>query len=391
MAWKLLLSLPGMVALPPDHQPAHPLLPEAVEAPGPAPRISMIVPVYNDARNLAHCLAALRAAAIPDSEILVVDDASTDESASVAAGAGTRVIRLPKNLGPAVARNRGVVSARGDILFFVDSDVVLAPGGVRRVLAVFDRYRDLAAVFGSYDATPRAPGIISQYRNLLHHFVHQHGNPDAATFWAGCGAVRRAAFTELGGFDEGTYARAIEDIELGYRLRQAGHRILLDKELLGTHLKAWTLASLLKTDIRVRAVPWSRLILERADRPNDLNLKTSQRVSAAFVLLALACLVLSPLHSVLLVPAGAALLAVLGLNRALYSFFLRQRGAWFTAAAIPLHLLYYLYSSASFLAVWVSMQLRRRERKTPRLARRNDEPLPAVPANARRGHLGDGQ
>jgi Glycosyl transferase family 2 len=331
----------------------------------PGPRISIIVPAYNDARNLRECLAALRTAATPDSEIIVVDDASTDESAAVAERAGVRVVRLPENSGPAAGRNRGVGKALGEIVFFVDSDVAVAPDAVRRVLAVFDRHPEVAAVFGSYDASPNAPGIVSQYRNLLHHFVHQQGNPEASTFWAGCGAIRRAVFTQVGGFDEGHFRRpAVEDIELGYRLRQAGHRILLDKRLQGTHFKIWTLRSLLITDIMARAVPWSRLILERQISANDLNLKTGQRVSALLVLLGLACLILAPFRPVFLAPAGIAFLAVVGLNRTLYGFFLRHRGMWFAAAAILLHLLYYLYSTISYVSVWLAVHLERRVRGT---------------------------
>jgi len=319
--------------------------------------ISIIVPVYNDARNLARCLAALRAAATADSEVIVVDDASTDESAAVAQRAGATVIRLPKNSGPAAARNRGVSSARGEIVFFVDSDVAVVPDAVQRVRETFASRQDLSAVFGSYDRSPNAPGVISQYRNLLHHFIHQQGNPEASTFWAGCGAIQRAAFVEIGGFDEAHFRRpAIEDIELGYRLRQAGHRILLDKMLQGTHFKAWTFFSLLRTDIMSRAVPWSRLMLERG-APNDLNLQIGQRVSGALVLASVGCLGLALLRPLSLVATLAALLGVVVLNRALYGFFLRERGAWFTAAAIPLHLLYYLYSSLTYLVVRVVVQM----------------------------------
>jgi GT2 family glycosyltransferase len=353
------------LALRPGANLAHALPSEPASASVALPRLSIIVPVFNDAGNLAECLAALQVAATADAEIIVVDDASTDDSAAVAERGGARVVRLPQNSGPAAVRNRGVASARGEILFFVDSDVAVAPDAIRRVLAVFDRRRDIAGVFGSYDTTPRAPGLISQYRNLLHHFVHQQGNPDAATFWAGCGAVRRAPFTELGGFDEGLFGRAIEDIELGYRLRRAGYRILLDKSLLATHLKAWTFLSLLKTDILVRAIPWSRLILMRG-APNDLNLKTSQRVSAALVLLALACLALAPFRPWLLALAAGALVGVITLNRDLYGFFLQQRGIRFTVLAIPLHLLYYIYSSLSYLAVWLSIQFRRRAHSSQR-------------------------
>jgi glycosyltransferase involved in cell wall biosynthesis len=322
------------------------------------PRVSIVVPVYNDARNLADCLAALRAAEIPGSELIVVDDASRDDSVAVARRAGATVIPLEQNAGPAVARNRGAAAASGEIVFFVDADVAVARDAVRRVADDFAADPNLGAVFGSYDDTPRAPGIISQYRNLLHHFVHQQGNPEASTFWAGCGAIRRATFVQVGGFDEGAFGRAIEDIELGYRVRRAGHRILLDKGLLGTHLKVWTFTSLIRTDIMVRAIPWSRLIMAHG-RPNDLNLKADQRLSAVLVVLGLGALLLAPFWPILLAPAAGALLAVATLNRTLYGFFLRRRGVRFVAAAIPLHLLYYLYSIASYAWVWFGVRWER--------------------------------
>ena len=88
----------------------------------------------------------------------------------------------------------------------------------------------------------RAPGLVSQYRNLLHHFVHQQGDPEASTFWAGCGAVRRDAFDAVGGFDDGAFRRpSIEDIELGYRLRGGRATASASTAVSGTHLKRWTL------------------------------------------------------------------------------------------------------------------------------------------------------
>jgi GT2 family glycosyltransferase len=135
-------------------------------------------------------------------------------------------------------------------------------------------------VFGSYDDQPRDKGLVSQYRNLLHHYVHQTANCDASTFWAGCGAVRRSVFTEVGGFHENFRPIcSIDDIELGYRLRRAGHRILLDKDLQGTHLKRWTLWSVISTDITHRAIPWARLVIESKNAPNDLNLKITPTLS----------------------------------------------------------------------------------------------------------------
>jgi GT2 family glycosyltransferase len=258
-----------------------------------------------------------------------------------------------------VARNRGARHAQGEILFFVDADVVLAPAALNRVSKAFQEQPDLAAVFGSYDAQPRASGVISQYRNLLHHFVHQNGHSEASTFWAGCGAIRKSVFEKIGGFDEKRFPRpSIEDIELGYRLRRAGYRILLDKLLQGTHLKQWTLLSFIRTDIVCRAIPWSRLILESKVIPNDLNLKWDQR--ASFVLVALACvfLALGVFQIKSLAISAAGFLGVLVLNRRIYLFFFRKGGLLFALACIPLHILYYLYSGFSYLYVRTGFLLR---------------------------------
>ena len=97
----------------------------------------------------------------------------------------------------------------------------------------------LTAVFGSYDDAPAEPGVVSQFRNLLHHHVHQQGAGEATTFWAGLGAVRADAFRAAGGFDAERYPLpSVEDIDLGTRLSRNGGRILLDPLIQGTHLKA---------------------------------------------------------------------------------------------------------------------------------------------------------
>jgi GT2 family glycosyltransferase len=320
-------------------------------------RISIVVPVYNDPQGLQECVSALASACGPDTEIVVVDDASTDATPSVAARMGVRVLRLAENRGPSAARNHGALHVQGDVLFFVDADVVIAPDAFRRVGEVLTQHPEISAVFGSYDARPRAGGLVSQYRNLLHHFVHQTGSAEASTFWAGCGAIRRAAFEAVGGFDE--TRRFLEDIELGYRLREAGYRIRLDKVLQGTHLKRWTLRSVIRTDTVGRAVPWARLLREHKV-PNDLNIEPAQRVSVALVLLAGLAVLPSVFRVEFLGLSGAALLSVVVLNRDLYAFFYRQRGLGFAAATVPLHLLQYFCSGLSYAYVWAEFHLRRR-------------------------------
>jgi glycosyltransferase involved in cell wall biosynthesis len=327
------------------------------------PNISVIIPVYNGVHTLKRCLKAVLASDGASYECIVVDDCSTDRSYEMVTDfhSEVRLLNLPKGpRGPAHARNRGAELANGKILFFVDADVVLACGALRRIAAIFSERPSLAAVFGSYDANPSAPGLVSQYRNLLHHFVHQNGNPNASTFWAGCGAIRKDVFERVGGFDEKRFHRSsIEDIELGYRLKDLGLSILLDRDLQGSHLKSWNLRSMIKTDILHRALPWSRLIVESKNLPNDLNLRWRERASFGLLALSLVWLPLAFLSPEWLIGSTVALLAIGFLNRRLYAFFFRQRGALFAARCVPLHLLYYLYSGLTYLWAWTDFHLKR--------------------------------
>ena len=314
--------------------------------------LSIIVPTYNCIPALRRCLAALQEQVGSEMEIIVVDDASTDATPNVAAETGVRVIRARQNGGPGAARNLGAGVATGDILLFVDSDVVIGKGMLQRVVESFKRDHNITALFGSYDDSPDARGLVSSYRNLLHHYMHQTGNPNADTFWAGFGAVKKRVFLDVGGFDAKRYSRpSIEDIEFGYRLKQAGHVILLDPQLQAKHLKEWTLKSIVLTDVFCRAIPWTQLILERGQAMTGLNVKFGQRASGALTLLALLLLVPAIVQPQFLFGTVAALLLVFTLNVSLYAFFWRARGAVFAIGCFPLHLLYLLYSTLSFMYV----------------------------------------
>ena len=338
--------------------------------PARAARLSIIVPAYNNPGDLAECLAALRTETRSSAELIVVDDASTDDTPAVAAAAGVCVLRMPRNGGPGAARNHGAQHASGDVLLFVDADVVVASGAVARVERAFADDPGLAALFGSYDDDPQSPGLVSRYRNLLHHFVHQEGDPDAGTFWAGLGAVRRAAFLAVGGFDAVRFRRpSIEDIELGYRLRRAGYRIRLDRDLLGKHLKRWGLWSMIRTDVTCRALPWGRLLVRTAPSTADLNLRASQRASAALTVLALAAVVLALRWSALLAVSGLALAGVAVLNRRFYSLLWRRGGARLAGAGFALHLLYFVYSAATFAFAWLEARVGARDPAAERAGR----------------------
>lgn len=345
-----------------------------------APQLSVIVPVRNGARFLEESLAALRASDFPPDrwELLVVDDASTDGSAGVAARYADRVVRLERAAGPAAARNLGARRASGQVLVFIDADVSVHRDVLQRFDDVLRDEPGIAAAFGAYDTRPRAPGLVSQYRNLLHHRVHAESPGDAETFWAGCGAVRRDVFAKAGEFDE--TMRQLEDIDLGYRVRALGHRIVLQPDIQGTHLKRWTLRSMVATDLFGRGMTWTRLYLERRnrDRLDTLNIRRAEKVYTLLAALALASLALAGLRreATWLIAALLCVLVVLLGNVPLFRWFAHERGVRFTLGVVPLRLLYYLVNAAAVTLALAGHLLppRRRAPQRPTDGTGSDQP-----------------
>lgn len=354
--WRPALPVVRMCMVVPAHEAALETAPAPVD-----PEISVVIPAYNAAATLDRVLEALEQSEATRWETIVVDDGSEDETPHIARAHGCTVLRTEAGPGgPARARNLGAAAATAPVVAFIDADVLVQPTTLARLLAPLREDCELIAVFGSYDAEPAAPGMLSQYRNLLHHYVHQTARAEAVTFWAGCGAIRRAEFLACGGFDP-SYARpSIEDIELGYRLTAAGKRIQVAKDVQVKHLKRWTLRSIITTDIRDRAIPWSVLIRRSGHLPNDLNLTYSSRVSGASAIALLALLGLGFRKRFAWLLAMGPALALVSCNLRLYRFFFAHRGARFTAAAIALHWLYYAYSTLAYAGVVVRGLLRER-------------------------------
>jgi len=281
-------------------------------------RLTAIVPATDAPAQLERCLVAIRSADEPPEEVIVVDSAPAP--------------------GPAAARNSGATRAAGDVLVFVDADVLPHKDAFTRIRAAFAADPELAAVFGSYDDSPEAPDAVSGFRNLLHHFVHQASAGPATTFWAGLGAVRREAFTGAGGFDAARYSEpSIEDIELGMRLAASGGQMKLDPTVQGTHLKRWTLARMLRTDFHARGVPWVALLARDGATPTGLNLGWRHRLSAAASVVLVGSLAARRPRE-----AGAALGALVVLNAPFYALLLRRRGPSQAVAGIGLHALHHL-------------------------------------------------
>ncbi|NJK50630.1 glycosyltransferase [Candidatus Gracilibacteria bacterium] len=309
--------------------------------------ISIVTPVHNGGDNFRQYLSSLKQFAPPETETIVVADGD-EESGNLAQAYGMRVLQIPSAGGPAKARNLGAKAAKGDILFFLDADVTIAAETIGQVNRIFTQEPDLAACIGSYDDSPGATNFLSQYKNLFHHYIHQTGNEEASTFWGACGAIRRDIFLKSGGFDESYRLPCVEDIELGYRLKQAGYKIKLYKNIQVKHLKRWGIISLLRAEVFYRAIPWTALILRHRQLNNDLNLQWSSRMSVLLVYALIAAVVGSWWWSGVLWIAVVAIALLLIINHPVYQFFNRKRGIVFAIATIPWHWLYYLYSGLAF-------------------------------------------
>ena len=283
----------------------------------------MVVPATDHPPTLSSCLDAIGAATHPPEELIVVD--------------------TPRGAGPAEARNIGNRRASGDVLVFVDSDVAVHRNAFSRMRERFDGDPGLTAVFGSYDDSPSAPGNVSAFRNLLHHHVHQASAGAATTFWAGLGAVRREAFLAAGGFDSRRFRSAsIEDIELGMRLADQGARIELDPRLLGTHLKRWHLAQMVRSDLLDRGVPWILLLLRSGRHSSALNLGWRHRVSAVLAVIRAA----SFARRRVITTAGVLGIFV-ALNHSFYVLLWRRRGPVGAALGVLLHVLHHLTAASA--------------------------------------------
>ncbi len=313
--------------------------------------ISVIMPVFNGVGFLERSLPPL-VAMLDKKEILeliVIDDGSLDESVALAKSFGATILYSGGRKGPGAARNIAAKQARGDILWFVDADVIIQNNAVKIIHEGFSN-KEVTAIFGSYNDAPPAQNFLSQYKNMIHHYYHQQAKKEASTFWAGCGAVRKLNFLAVGGFDIEQFKHpSIEDIELGYRLLAAGGRIHLLSELQCTHLKIWRFVNLVHTEFFRRAIPWSRLMLKQNSLTNDLNVGAGERFRALITIILALSFLASTVNILSWWVSIAILFCAILVNIPLLNFFYRRKGLTFTFASFVYQQFYYLYSSTAFV------------------------------------------
>ena len=193
------------------------------------PEISVIIPTYNRAELVTHCLAALSRQKEPSQfEVIVVDDGSTDETpellASLAAPYELRVERQA-NRGQAAARNVGAAAARTPYCLFVDDDVTFDEHFVSAHVRAH-RVRERLAALGplrlrhAASANPLARHVVAVWDRHAEEAVSGEREATFRDCWSGNLSVPRDVLLEVGGFAEDLPRK--HDVELGFRLARAG-------------------------------------------------------------------------------------------------------------------------------------------------------------------------
>jgi glycosyltransferase involved in cell wall biosynthesis len=202
------------------------------------PRVSVVIPTYNRAALIRETLDSVLAQTIGDSEVIVVDDGSTDDTATVIATYGSRVLYLhQENAGQAAARNRGIRAAGAEYIAFVDDDDLWLPAKLEKQLAGLLAHQDST---WAYCDAQVFDGATSQ---ALHNFS-QINTPHAGQVAPALLArdfiasptpvVRRDVFAEVGYFDESALLKRREDWDMWLRIA-AHHPIVYLPDVLARY------------------------------------------------------------------------------------------------------------------------------------------------------------
>jgi cellulose synthase/poly-beta-1,6-N-acetylglucosamine synthase-like glycosyltransferase len=184
--------------------------------------VSIIIPTFNGVSRIGNCLdALLYQTAGRDAEILVVNDGSTDNTADVVARySGVRLI-TQSNAGPASARNRGALEARGTIILFTDDDCVPVPDWLAAMIEPF-KDPSVVGVKGVYRTHQRrlaARFVQIEYEDKYRRMSDLPQIDFIDTYSAG---FRRDRFLEMNGYDTSFPVACAEDVELSYRMSARG-------------------------------------------------------------------------------------------------------------------------------------------------------------------------
>ena len=304
------------------------------------PLVSIIVPVKNGGNTLDTVLRSVRRSYYENFEVIVVDDHSTDNTIQVARRHDCTVLEAEDGEGANHARNVGAKNAKGDILVFIDSDILI---GRETILTVVETLIEngIDAVVGIYTTKHRHETFVSQYKNLWVRYSYLKSLPAIDWLFGAISGIKREAFQTLGGFNVGLISRhGHDDIELGKRFARANLNIVLNMDLEVEHLKNYTLASFVKNEFD-RSIGFAELATRLGEATVSLsrgfvNVYPSFILSTILSIIIIAVLVASVIGVIPVVyPLSAAGLYFL-LNIRFLNYLEQVRGLFAMIVMIPI-------------------------------------------------------
>ncbi len=315
---------------------------------------SIIIPVYNNGKTLEATLTGIFNSGYKMFELILVDDGSTDNSISIARNFQCRIVSNEKNIGAAAARNRGAQVTKGNILFSIDADVIVAPDTLTRFSGAFkDDSADV--VIGIYGKGKSFLNPCSVYKNLFLHFSQDN---ESVRFWSGCAAIKKEVFCRCGGFDEKIKGALVEDTAFGYALLEANCKIRIRRDIRLLHNHRYTLAGLYKNEFS-KTVEWVKLLM-RQDRRiktggyylNRSNFLSLMGVAGGMASILFSGMVSFPLNFLLIF---CFFVFFVLLNSRFYALLVKEAGPKYILLGPLLHILSYVAAITGIIYAGISI------------------------------------
>lgn len=197
--------------------------------------LSVIIPNRNGGATIDLCLTAVFASRHQDFEVIVVDDASTDDSLARIQRHPCRLIRLERHGGASKARNSGAGASRGDILFFLDADCLPTPDTLRMAEEAARQHGPAVIIGGTYTPIPADPCFFSTFQSIYINYCETKHMQEPDYIATHALVIHAETFRQSGGFPE-DFLPILEDVDFSHRLRRQGFKLLMAPNLLVRHL-----------------------------------------------------------------------------------------------------------------------------------------------------------
>jgi len=211
-------------------------------------KMSVIIPVKNSETTIEKCIKSILKSNFRNFELIVVYSDSTDNTINILKKFPVKIINTKLD-GAGIARNLGAKYSKGNILVFVDSDIVVRKNTLKKLYETIKMNSNVDAVVATPDKNKRYKSFISEYENLYLNYSFTRHNKETSNLHSSTFAIRRDVFFKADGFNEKIKGTEQEDREFGERLIRMNFKVWFLKNLKVIHLKEYNINSFVRTRI----------------------------------------------------------------------------------------------------------------------------------------------